>query len=191
MRTSLGLDVSYNLTQIMDRPNRTPDFETSVRPELALLYRVARRMVCSSDEAEDLVQQTLVKAFRGWHRFDGSYLRSWLLRILRNELAYQKRKQDVSSQAVELSEETASENDLWTSVAWRDQANRILAALQQLPEEYRLAVLLCDVEEMSYDDAARAMEVPIGTVRSRVSRGRALIRKRLLGGAAARDGSGT
>lgn len=173
----------------MDRPARIPDFEQTVRPELALLYRVARRMTCSADEAEDLVQQTLIKAYRGWQRFDGSYLRSWLLRILRNELAYSKRRQDASVQTSELEEETAGDNGLWDSVAWRDQVNRILLALEQLPAEYRLAVLLCDVEEMSYDEAAKAMDVPIGTVRSRVSRGRALIRKRLVGGITARDGS--
>lgn len=188
-RTKSGSDVSYTLTQVMDGPTRANDFETAVRPELALLYRVARRMTSSADEAEDLVQQTLIKAFRGWARFDGSFLRSWLLRILRNELAYSMRRHAATIQTTELDDDTGSDCALWDSVAWRDQANRILVALQKLPAEYRLAVLLRDVEEMSYEEAAKAMEVPIGTVRSRVSRGRALIRRRLLGEASARDGS--
>lgn len=168
---------------------RKPDFESAVRPELPLLYRVARRLASNADEAEDLVQQTLVKAYRAWDRFDGSYLRSWLMRILRNETAYAKRREASGVQYAELNEEVGGEDGLWDSVAWRDQAQRILRELDRLPEEYRLAVTLCDVEEMSYEEAAAAMEVPIGTVRSRVSRGRALIRSRLTGGVTARDGS--
>jgi RNA polymerase sigma-70 factor (ECF subfamily) len=154
-----------------------------------MLYRVARRMTASSDEAEDLVQQTLIKAYRGWAKFDGAYLRSWLMRIMRNELAYAKRREAAGIQTAELNDDAGGDNGLWDAVAWRDQAQRVFQELEGLPEEYRMAVLLCDVEEMSYEEAARAMEVPIGTVRSRVSRGRALIRSRLTGEVTARDGS--
>jgi len=173
----------------MDVLGRKPDFESAVRGELPLLYRVARRMSSSVDEAEDLVQQTLIKAYRGWGRFDGSYLRSWLMRIMRNEMAYAKRREAAGIQTAELLDDGISEDGLWDSVAWRDQAQKILNELDRLPEEYRMAVVLCDVEEMSYEEAARAMDVPIGTVRSRVSRGRAIIRTRLTGASVARDGS--
>lgn len=176
-------------THSMSLRARKPDFESAVRPELPLLYRVARRMAGSMDEAEDLIQQTLIKAYRAWDRFDGSYLRSWLMRIMRNEMAYQKRRENSGVQTAELNEEVGGDDGLWDSVAWRDQAQRILRELERLPEEYRLAVTLCDVEEMSYEEAAQAMDVPIGTVRSRVSRGRALIRQRLTGEMVARDGS--
>lgn len=182
-------DISYNPTQDMDAPARKPDFESAVRHELPLLYRVARRMSSNADEAEDLVQQTLIKAYRGWGRFDGSYLRSWLMRIMRNEMAYAKRREASGIQTAELLDDGISEDGLWDSVAWRDQAQKILNELDRLPEEYRMAVVLCDVEELSYEEAARAMDVPIGTVRSRVSRGRAIIRTRLTGEAVARDGS--
>jgi len=178
----------HNPSQSMSLRSPKPDFEAAVRPEVPLLYRVARRMA-GADEAEDLVQQTLLKAFRAWDRFDGNYLRSWLMRILRNETAYAKRREAAGVQYTELNEDAGGENGLWDAVAWRDQASRILHELDRLPEEYRLAVTLCDVEEMSYEEAAAAMEVPIGTVRSRVSRGRALIRSRLTGGVTARDGS--
>lgn len=182
-------ELAHNLTHSMSLPSRKPDFETAVRPELPLLYRVARRMASHSDEAEDLVQQTLIKAYRAWERFDGAYLRSWLMRIMRNEMAYQKRREAAGIQTSELSEEVGGDDSLWDAVSWRDQAQRILEELDRLPAEYRLAVMLCDVEEMSYEEAAQAMEVPIGTVRSRVSRGRSMIRTRLTGEVSARDGS--
>lgn len=184
----LGEPPALQSTHSMSLRARKPDFESAVRPELPLLYRVARRMAGSMDEAEDLIQQTLIKAYRGWERFDGSYLRSWLMRIMRNEMAYQKRRENSGLQTTELNEEVGGDDGLWDSVAWRDQAQRILHELERLPEEYRLAVTLCDVEEMSYEEAAQAMDVPIGTVRSRVSRGRALIRQRLTGEMVARDG---
>lgn len=173
----------------MSASYRKPEFETAVRPELPLLYRVARRMTSHADEAEDLVQQTLIKAYRGWDRFDGGFLRSWLMRIMRNEMAYQKRREAAGLQTSELNEDLGGDDGLWDAVAWRDQAQRILEELDRLPPEYRLAVTLCDVEEMSYEEAAEAMDVPIGTVRSRVSRGRSMIRLRLTGEVSARDGS--
>jgi len=182
-------ELAHNATHSMSVPARKPDFETAVRPELPLLYRVARRMSSHADEAEDLVQQTLIKAYRAWDRFDGSFLRSWLMRIMRNEMAYQKRREAAGLQTSELNEEVGGDDGLWESVAWRDQAQRILEELDRLPAEYRMAVVLCDVEEMSYEEAAQAMDVPIGTVRSRVSRGRAMIRTRLTGEVSARDGS--
>jgi RNA polymerase sigma-70 factor, ECF subfamily len=186
---SLACLLNHNPAKNMSAGARKPDFESAVRPELPLLLRVARRMASNQEEAEDLVQQTIVKAYRAWERFDGSYLRSWLMRILRNETAYAKRREASGIQYAELNEEVGGEDGLWETVSWRDQASKILQELDRLPEEYRLAVTLCDVEEMSYEEAALAMEVPIGTVRSRVSRGRALIRARLTGGVSARDGS--
>jgi RNA polymerase sigma-70 factor, ECF subfamily len=182
-------EIIYNSGVSLFRSARKPDFETAVRPELPLLYRVGRRMAGSAEEAEDLLQQTLMKGYRGWSKFDGSYLRSWLVRIMRNELAYAKRKESSAPPMAELDEGIAGEDGLWDSVAWRDQARRVLEELDRLPEEYRLAVTLCDVEEMSYEEAAEAMDVPIGTVRSRVSRGRALIRQRMTRAVTARDGS--
>lgn len=80
---------------------------------------------------------------------------------------------------MELEEHTAVDSPFWDAILWRDQVGRILEALDGLPEEYRTAITLCDLEQMSYEDAAEAMEVPIGTVRSRVFRGRRLLRERL------------
>ncbi len=163
-------------------------FERAVRPELPVLYRVARRMGCAQDEAEDLVQSTLLKAFQGWERFDGRYLRSWLIRILRNERLMTFRSARSEEPLDDVEAELPPEPPFWEEVAWRDEAGRILESLSELPEPYRFAVHLCDVEELSYEEAAAAMDVPIGTVRSRLFRGRVMLREKLRVPAAAPEG---
>lgn len=169
---------AYNARVFM-WPLRKPDFETAVRSELPVLYRVARRMVRNEDEASDLVQQALVKAFGAWRKFDGKHLRSWLIKILRNENLMRLRSQ-ARADFVELEEDSAIETGFWDEVLWRNQVDRLLEELDLLPEEFKLAVVLCDVEQLSYEEAARSMDVPIGTVRSRLSRGRAMLRSRLV-----------
>lgn len=155
-----------------------PDFESSVRPELATLFRVARRLVPSDDEASDLVQQTMLKAFQAWNRFDGRYLRSWLIQIMRNENLMRLRSAGKHEQ-VELEEHIAVDEPFWDEVHWRSEVGRLLEELDRLPLEFRMAVTLCDIEQMSYEEAATAMDVPVGTIRSRLSRGRAILRRRL------------
>lgn len=158
------------------------DFEAAIRPELATLYRVARRLVRSDDEAADLVQQTLVKAYQAWTRFDGRYLRSWLIQILRNENLMRLRSAG-KYEEVELDEAIAVDEPFWDEVHWRSQVGRLLEELDALPIEFKVAVTLCDLEQMTYEEAAKAMDVPIGTVRSRLSRGRAMLRAKLTEGA--------
>ncbi|MBS1722192.1 MAG: sigma-70 family RNA polymerase sigma factor [Armatimonadetes bacterium] len=149
--------------------------------ELAVLYRVARRLGTTPEEAEDLVQQTVYKAYRSWHQFDGRYLRSWLVRILRNERLASLRSAKPEVEWDELNDEALVEEGFWPTVESNLEAARVLQALETLPEPYRLAVQLCDVEQMSYEEAAAAMDVPVGTVRSRLFRARMELRKRLGG----------
>ncbi len=160
---------------------RQPDFERSFEPILPSLYRVARRLTRTAEEAEDLVGQTLYKAFRAWDSFDGEHLSGWAMRILRNEFAMTLRAASSRPELV-LSEDEIDEEaktNVWNEVSWRADAARVLQELDALPEEYRLAIQCCDVEEMSYEEAAVAMSCPVGTVRSRVSRGREMLRRRL------------
>ena len=154
-------------------------FEKLVKPELKVLYRVARRMGAGADEAEDLVQTTLVKAYQAFDRFDGRYLRSWLIRILRNEKLMNVRSQPVESSLQEPDAPEPADEGFWEEVSWRLEAGRILEELEALPEPFRMTIQLCDVEQMSYEEAAQALDVPIGTVRSRLFRARALLRHRL------------
>ena len=156
-------------------------FEGAARSELPVLYRVARRMTRDADAAEDLVGQTLLRAATGWSGFDGRYVRSWFIRIMQN--VYSKEMGKLSAQAVvvPLEETTSAPGDVWRDLDTRLLSSSIVQELDRIPEEYRLAVTLCDMEELSYEEAALAMEVPIGTVRSRLYRGRQILRERLAG----------
>jgi RNA polymerase sigma-70 factor (ECF subfamily) len=154
-------------------------FENVARTELPVLYRVALRLAGNAEDAEDLVSQALLNAHRAWSGFDGSYPRSWLIKILKNEFLSQRRKRGgVASVSIEQIEEPSDEG-FWEEVSWSSVGENILRELDRLPEEYRLVVSLCDVEEMSYEEAALALEIPIGTIRSRLFRGRRLLRARL------------
>src|SRR5262245_24549519 len=108
------------------------DFETVVRKELPVLYRVARRMATCQDDAEDLVQKSLILAFNNWDRFDGRHLRAWLLKILHRENLARLRSQNAAYSWEDSPYEPADSEDLWSHVANRDQAHRILEALDGL-----------------------------------------------------------
>ncbi len=154
-------------------------FEEVVGKELATLYRVARRLTLNGPEAEDLVGQTLLNAAKAWSKFDGQYPRSWLLKILKNEHLGSLRKSAARPVTVSIGDRDAYDDGPWNAVDWQIVGSNIIEELDRLPEEYRLAVALCDVEEMSYEEAALAMSIPVGTVRSRLFRGRRILRNRL------------
>lgn len=157
-----------------------PDFETAALGELGLLYRVARRYAMHATDAEDLVSQTLLAAAKAWAAFDGKHTRSWLITILKNE--YLKTLRHRSSRpktvAIEDSFEVPQDSPA-DEIDQRAFVEDILRELDSLPEDFRMAVALCDVEQMSYEDAAAAIGVPIGTVRSRLFRGRRALREKL------------
>ena len=153
-------------------------FEDAVRNELPTLYRVAKRLCGNAEMTEDLVQQTLINAFRSYKRFDGRHFRSWLVRILRNEFYSQYRKADHDINE-ELEETSASVGPFWAEVESRVLAEQILSEVEKLPVAFRLTLHLCDIEELSYEEVAEIMEVPVGTVRSRLFRARAALRRKL------------
>lgn len=161
--------------------SRPRDFEKSVQPELAVLYRVARRLGGNAEQAEDLVQTTLIKAYQAWERFDGRHLRSWLIRILRNEFLMNVRSARPELSLDEPEAPEVSQDPFWSDLAWKIQADQLLEELEKLPETYRVVIQLCDVEQLSYEEAAEAMDCPVGTIRSRLFRARALLRDRLTG----------
>jgi RNA polymerase sigma-70 factor (ECF subfamily) len=124
-------------------------------------------MVASPEEAEDLVQSTILSALKGRKSFDGRFLRSWLVKILRNEtLAYQKKKR-IHVSFEELPDDVMTAYPFWSTLSAQLDANAIQDEIAKLPEH------------MSYEEAADIMEVPLGTVRSRLFRARVEIRRRL------------
>ena len=159
----------------MDRDER---FEAEAVPHLRALYGTAYRMTRNAHDAEDLVQETFLRAYRGFDRFEpGTNIRAWLFTILHRVRTDAFRRAGRSPQTTELVGEGPAVPPPQAALATGgEDVERALAAL---PETFRAAVVLRDIEEMSYDEIARALAIPIGTVMSRIHRGRALLRAAL------------
>ena len=155
------------------------------------VYRLARRLVRTREEAEDLVQETYARAFRSWRSYTpGTNLRAWLLRILTNLNIDRGRRESRTpeTQPLEegdyylynrLEEASGSGNVDEERIAERLSQDDIVAALAEVPHDFRDVVVLVDIGEFSYADAAQILDVPIGTVMSRLHRGRRILKKNL------------
>jgi len=168
-------------------------FVRDVMPLVDQLYRAARRYTRSTADAEDLVQETMVKAYAGFHTFTvGTNIRAWLFRILTNNwiTSYrtaQRRPDEVLAADVTDMRPSASQNqsaELAVLEAMGDEDVR--DALQALPEHQRLVVYYADVEGFRYKEIAAILDTPLGTVMSRLHRGRTNLRTLLVDIAAAR-----
>jgi RNA polymerase sigma-70 factor (ECF subfamily) len=155
------------------------------------LYGAALRMTRNAADAEDLLQETFLKAFRAYGSFEaGTNLRAWLFRILTNTYISTYRKAQRGPQFTDVDDvedlylyrrlaATGLSRSAEDAALERLTAPEVLAALDDLPEQFRLAVLLSDVEQFSYKEIAEIMDVPIGTVMSRIHRGRKALQKAL------------
>jgi RNA polymerase sigma-70 factor (ECF subfamily) len=155
------------------------------------VYRVARHLVGSRDEAEDLMQETYARAFRSWRSFQpGTNLRAWLLRILTNLNIDRGRKRQRTPDTQPLEEgdyflynkleaavgDGAADEE---RVVERLSQDSIVSALSAVPHNFRDVVVLVDIGDFSYADAAQILDIPIGTVMSRLHRGRRILKKQL------------
>ena len=187
-----GLDVFFqgDLVATETLEERQRRFETEALPLLDGMYGAALRLTRNPADAEDLVQETYLKAYRGFGGFqEGTNLKAWLYRIMMNSYisSYRKAKrspQTVPTDDVEPFSYVRSVLDDGgktpeTEVLEGIPDEEVKAALEELPEQFRMAVLLADVEGFSYKEIADIMEVPIGTVMSRLHRGRKQLQKRL------------
>jgi RNA polymerase sigma-70 factor (ECF subfamily) len=155
------------------------------------VYQVARRLAGSREEAEDLVQETYARAFRAWRSFEpGTNLRAWLFRILTNLNIDRGRRVQRSPdmQPLEetdyflynkLEESTSDANTDERRVVERLSQNDAVTALADLPHDFRDVVLLVDLADFTYSDAAQILDIPIGTVMSRLHRGRRILKQSL------------
>lgn len=175
------------------KSNARSAFESTVLVHIDALYGTALRLTRDVREAEDLVQDTMLSAFRHFERFlPGSNARAWLYKILHNTFIdkYRRSKRErlardlmIDDDLPNLMSEDAtrtatSPDDLLAQPLLSDDVKR---ALEALPYEYRMAVVLCDLEEFAYKEIADILDCPVGTVMSRLHRGRRLLQKALLG----------
>jgi RNA polymerase sigma-70 factor (ECF subfamily) len=167
-------------------PNRA-GFEEEALPHLDAVYRFALRLSGSPDQAEDLVQETFLRAYRSWGQYTrGTAAKSWLFTICRNVFLrgrerVKRHEEIVEREAVRTPSGTEVVNPLWASVDGVDPEgtffgsivdDRILEAVNALPEDFRAAIVLSDVEGLGYGEIAEVLDVPVGTVKSRLFRGR-------------------
>lgn len=167
------------------------EFEHEALPHSDLLYNYALRMTNNRADADDLLQETFLKAFRFWDKYEkGTNIRAWLFRIMKNSYINRYRKDSKEPETVEYDELTGSRpdireagtdaSDLQTAVERTLLDDDVAEAVAALPEEFRTVVILCDIEGLSYEEIAQFVDCPLGTVRSRLHRGRKLLRLQLL-----------
>jgi RNA polymerase sigma-70 factor (ECF subfamily) len=135
------------------------EFESEALVHLDTLYNVALRFTGNASDAEDLVQDTVTKAYRAWDKYEpGTNCRAWLVTIMRNTFINQFRRRSKQPSLVD---------------------DEVKQAIQELPEEFRIPVVLSDVEGLSYAEIAEILDLPVGTVKSRLFRGRRRLQQRL------------
>ncbi|MBA2459988.1 MAG: sigma-70 family RNA polymerase sigma factor [Gemmatimonadales bacterium] len=155
-------------------------FDDEALPHLDALYRVALRLTMDPTQAEDLVQDTMLKAYRSWRQYrPGTNAKGWLLTILRNTFINDYRRRKLEPIAMDL--EAAEPHAILRQIADSDPEGnffaqivdqRVLEAIDALPTEFREVLVLSDMEGLSYAEIAEALQVPVGTVKSRLFRAR-------------------
>jgi len=185
------------LQAMREENTRRKEFEETAMEHIDSLYNMALRLVFNKEEAEDLVQETYLKAYRFFDSFQkGTNIKAWLYKILKNTFINKYRK-EIATPGEILYEDLEAIN---SGLAYKQETNSteladtleskyadfsglleddVKQALDSLPAEYREAILLSDVEELSYQDIAEIANVPIGTIKSRLNRGRKLLQKKL------------
>ena len=157
------------------------DFEAAAMPYLADLYRSASLLIGDRTQAEDLVQEVYLEAWKSFHRFEpGTNCRAWLFKIMFHRLHHFRRRWIKDSKLEAFAspggeDQFAAEPPVPEEIRDED----ILLAIEKIPLEFREVVLMADVEEFSYKEIAAALKIPLGTVMSRLSRGRKLLRREL------------
>jgi len=173
---------------------RQLEYESLINPHLTSLYSTALRMTHNENDAEDLVQETMFKAFRAFDQFQrDTNFRAWVFRILVNTYitAYRKAVKQPTKVSYDDLEEFYLYKKLDESISLQETAKEdfletffdddVKEALENLPYQFRLVVLLCDVEGFSYNEISNIIDAPLGTVMSRLYRGRKLLQRYLWG----------
>jgi RNA polymerase sigma-70 factor (ECF subfamily) len=169
---------------------RQKEFETEAFPHKNILFNFALRTTGDKDDAHDLLQETFMKAFRFWDKYEkGTNIRAWLFRIMKNSYINRYRKEtrepgmvdydDVENFYDSIRDDSTDSNDLQKKMYNNMLSDEVTEALQSLPEDFRTVVILCDIEGLMYDEISEFLNCPIGTVRSRLHRGRKMLEEKL------------
>lgn len=169
---------------------RQKEFETEAFPHKDILFNFALRTTGDKDDAHDLLQETFMKAFRFWDKYEkGTNIRAWLFRIMKNSYINRYRKEtrepgmvdydDVENFYDSIRDDSTDSNDLQKRMYSNMLSDEVTEALQSLPEDFRTVVILCDIEGLMYDEISEFLNCPIGTVRSRLHRGRKILEEKL------------
>lgn len=164
------------------RSEITPEmFENEAVQYLKELYRMASRLTMDPAEAEDLVQETYMQAWKSFEKYEpGTNCRAWLYKILFNKFDHHRRKKYTKSKYLTEADEFVFQNAAVSEpVSDRIADRQILAALNRLPEHYRSVLILSDVQDFEYKEISELLDIPIGTVMSRLSRARAQMKRSL------------
>jgi len=167
--------------------DRRKAFETEALPHLDAVYRVALRLSGDEAQADDLVQETMLKAYRSWHQYkSGTNVRAWLLTILRHTFINEYRKTKRAGPTVNIGEiegyrvfHEVQEVDPEGAFFKQIVDDEVLRAIDSLPDEFRETLVLSDVEQLTYAEIAEVTEVPVGTVKSRLFRARQALQQKL------------
>lgn len=171
--------------------DRHRDFEREAMPHINALYNFALRMTGDPDDANDLLQETYMKAYRFWDKFEpGTNCKAWLFRIMKNSYINIYRKESKEPDKVDYEDiqnfyntirsEYTDPNDMEARLYRNLLDDDLTRAVESLPEDFRTVVILCDIEGFTYEEIAEFVDCPIGTVRSRLHRGRKLLRNKLI-----------
>jgi RNA polymerase sigma-70 factor (ECF subfamily) len=167
-------------------PNHNAEFEKEIIPHTSALFNYAMRITGDSDDADDLVQETLMKAFRFFDKFEkGTNSKAWLFRILKNSYINEYRRQVKEPNKVDYEDvqnfyENIKATDVKTQHYEEDAFNNLLddnvsSAITKLPEDFRTVIILSDIEGYTYEEIADFVDCPVGTVRSRLHRARKML----------------
>ncbi len=160
----------------------TPEiFEAEAMKHINDLYRTAVRITMSHTDADDLVQETYMQAWKSFGHYEpGTNCRAWLYKILFNKFDHHRRKKYTQAKYFQEADDLVFDNSVFKAPIPEHLTDQeVIAALNKLPEHYRSVVLLADVHEFDYKEVAAILEIPIGTVMSRLSRARAQLKKSL------------
>lgn len=162
----------------------TPEiFEAEAMPHIDDLYRTAARLILNQTDADDLVQETYMQAWRSFGNYEpGTNCRAWLYKILFNKFDHHRRKKYTQAKYFQEADELIFANSVGTAPVPENLTDReVIDALNKLSEHYRAVVLLADVHEFDYKEVAQILDIPIGTVMSRLNRARKQLKKTLAG----------